>query len=121
MKVLHKVVATPIETESWTENQALSKSLVEAAISRSRALSGEEKYSLLTTATLLAKADRDLKRHLISGPRNARCVSKTIQNELLSIGADKNRSFYQKCLNFESLQMEQHLVEEKFWLYACAL
>ncbi len=31
---------------------------------------------------LVAKADCDLERHLISGPKNAKYVSKTIHNEL---------------------------------------
>ena len=47
---------------------------------------------------LLAKADCDLERHLISGPRNAKYISKTIQNELLSIGADQIRSFIEIAL-----------------------
>lgn len=37
--------------------------------------------NFIAVLRLLAKADCDLKRHLISGPRNAKYVSKTIQNE----------------------------------------
>ena len=48
---------------------------------------------------LLAKVDSDFERHLISGPRNAKYVSKTIQNEIICIAAYQIRNFYKKFLS----------------------
>ena len=48
---------------------------------------------------LLAKVDSDFERHLISGPRNAKYVSKTIQNEIMCITANQIRNVYKKCLS----------------------
>ena len=38
------------------------------------------------------------KEHLLNGPKNARYISKTIQNEILGIAADQIREFYRGCL-----------------------
>ena len=46
----------------------------------------------------LAKNIPELKGHLTSGPRNARYISKTVQNELIEIAADQIREFYRECL-----------------------
>ena len=51
---------------------------------------------------MLAKSNADLKEHLISGPKNAKCVSKTIQNKILDIAADNKREYYRKCLRKSS-------------------
>ena len=47
---------------------------------------------------LLAQSNSALQEHLMSGPKNARYVSKTIQNEILEIAATQVRQFYQECL-----------------------
>ena len=47
---------------------------------------------------LLAKTNHVLMDHLISGPKNAKYVSKTIQNEILDIAADQIREFYRECI-----------------------
>ena len=47
---------------------------------------------------LLASGNETLNEHLKTGPRNAKYISKTIQNQLLEIAADQIREFYHKCL-----------------------
>ena len=39
-----------------------------------------------------------MKEHVTSGPRNARYISKIVQNELIEIAADQIREFYRECL-----------------------
>ena len=43
---------------------------------------------------LVAKSNPTLQKHLVSGPKNARYISKTIQNEILEIAAEQIRQFY---------------------------
>ena len=47
---------------------------------------------------LLSKCNSELKEHLLNGPKNARYISKTIQNEILGKAADQIREFYRRCL-----------------------
>jgi len=47
---------------------------------------------------LLAKIDSDFEKHLISGPRNAKYVSKTIQNKIISIAANQTHNFFKGVL-----------------------
>ena len=47
---------------------------------------------------MLAECNCSLKKHLISGYRNARYVSKTIQNEVISVYADLVREHFRQCL-----------------------
>ncbi|CAH3160002.1 unnamed protein product [Porites lobata] len=47
---------------------------------------------------LLAESNPELKRHLISGPANARYTSKTVQNEIISVMADLIRDYFRQCL-----------------------
>ena len=47
---------------------------------------------------LLAEQNPALKEHLVSGPRNARYTSKTIQNEIIGIIADLIREYFHRCL-----------------------
>ena len=47
---------------------------------------------------LLAESNPELKRHLISGPANARYTSKTVLNEIISVMADLIRDYFQQCL-----------------------
>ena len=47
---------------------------------------------------LIAKDDTTLKEHLLTGPRNAKYTSKTIQNEILDIAANQIRILYHNCL-----------------------
>ena len=54
--------------------------------------------NFLAVLRLLAKNILELKEHLNSGPRNARNISKTVQNELIEIAADQIREFYRECL-----------------------
>ena len=54
--------------------------------------------NFIAVLRLLAKNIPELKQHLTSGPRNARYTSKTVQNELIEIGADQIRDFYRECL-----------------------
>ena len=39
-----------------------------------------------------------MKEHLINGPRNAQCTSKTVQNEIMNIVANIVRDDFRKCL-----------------------
>ena len=48
---------------------------------------------------LLAKYNPVLKDHLVSGARNARYTSKTIQNEIIAVAADCVRSIYKDCIS----------------------
>ena len=50
--------------------------------------------NFIAVLRLLAKNISELKEHLTSGPRNARYISKTVQNELIEIAADQIREFY---------------------------
>ena len=54
--------------------------------------------NFIAVLRLLAKNIPELKEHLTSGPRNARYISKTVQNELIEIAADQIREFYRECL-----------------------
>ncbi|CAH3137964.1 unnamed protein product [Porites lobata] len=47
---------------------------------------------------LLAESNPELKRHLISGPANARYTSKTVQNEIISVMANLIRDYFRQCL-----------------------
>lgn len=47
---------------------------------------------------LLAESNPELKRHLISGPANARYTSKTVQNEIISVMADLIRDYVSRRL-----------------------
>ena len=47
---------------------------------------------------LLAKSNPILNKHLVAGPKNAKYISKTIQNEILLLLADQVRDFYRDCL-----------------------
>uniref|UniRef100_UPI00358F763F 52 kDa repressor of the inhibitor of the protein kinase-like n=1 Tax=Myxine glutinosa TaxID=7769 RepID=UPI00358F763F len=47
---------------------------------------------------LLAESNPALKEHLISGPKNARYTSKTVQTELINVAADLFRDYFRKCL-----------------------
>ena len=47
---------------------------------------------------MLAECNSSLKKHLISGSRNARYVSKTIQNEIIAVYADLIREHFRQCL-----------------------
>ena len=47
---------------------------------------------------MLAECNSSLKKHLISGSRNARYVSKTIQNETIAVYADLIRENFRQCL-----------------------
>ena len=47
---------------------------------------------------MLAEANSDLKEQLVSGPKNAKYTSKTIQNEILGIAANQIQDFYCGCL-----------------------
>ena len=47
---------------------------------------------------LLAESNPELKRHLISGPANARYTSKTVQNGIISVMADLIRDYFRQCL-----------------------
>ena len=47
---------------------------------------------------LLAESNPELKRHLISGPANARYTSKTVQNEIISVMADLIRDYFSRRL-----------------------
>ena len=50
--------------------------------------------NFIVIVRLLAKHNATLNEHLISGPRNAKYTSKTIQNEILEIAADQIREVY---------------------------
>ena len=54
--------------------------------------------NFISILRLLSKCNSDLKEHLLNGPKNARYISKTIQNEILGIAADQIREFYRRCL-----------------------
>ena len=54
--------------------------------------------NFMAVLRLLTKNIPELKEHLTSGPRNARYISKTVQNELIEIAADQIREFYRECL-----------------------
>ena len=43
---------------------------------------------------LLAEANSDLKEHLVTGPKNAKYTSKTVQNEILGIAVNQIQDFY---------------------------
>ena len=58
----------------------------------SRHLNNQENF--VAVLRLPAKNIPELKEHLTSGPRNARYISKTVQNELIEIVADQIREFY---------------------------
>ena len=58
--------------------------------------------NFISILRLLAKSDADLKEHLISGPKNAKYVSKTIQNKILDIAADNIQEYYRKFLRKSS-------------------
>ena len=47
---------------------------------------------------MLVECNSSLKKHLISGSRNARYVSKTIQNEIIAVYADLIREHFRQCL-----------------------
>ena len=54
--------------------------------------------NFIAVLRLLTKNIPELKEHLTSGPRNARYISKAVQNELIEIAADQIRKFYRECL-----------------------
>ena len=58
----------------------------------------KNKGNFIATLRLLAKNIPELKEYLTSGPRNARYICKTVQNELIEIAADQIREFYRECL-----------------------
>ena len=58
--------------------------------------------NFIAMVRLLSKVDSDFERHLISGPRNAKYVSKITQNEIISIAANQIRNFFKKCSEFAS-------------------
>lgn len=109
------VIMSDISSENFAFNSKLLPMIVETVLTCARqrlALQGHQQdkvdFNCPATANegnfiamlrLVAKADCNLERHLISGPKNAKYVSKTIQNEILSISADYIRNFYQKCLD----------------------
>ena len=47
---------------------------------------------------MFAECNSSLKNYLISGTRNARYVSKTIQNEIIAVFADLIRERFRQCL-----------------------
>ena len=59
---------------------------------------------------LIAKNNPTLKEHLISGPRNAKYTSKTIQNEILEIAANQIQDFYRRCI--QSCPHFSHMADE---------
>ena len=54
---------------------------------------------LLPFLRLLAQNNAVLREHLVSGARNAKYTSKTIQNEIIEVAADYIRSIYRDCIN----------------------
>ena len=56
------------------------------------------KGNFIAILRLLAKTNSTLQAHLVSGPKNAKYISKTIQNEILEIATTQIRQFYQDCL-----------------------
>ena len=54
--------------------------------------------NFIAILSLLAESSPELKRHLISGPANARSTSKTVQNEIISVMADLIRDYFRQCL-----------------------
>ena len=48
---------------------------------------------------LLAQNNAVLREHVVSGARNAKYTSKTIQNEIIEVAADYIRSIYSDCIN----------------------
>lgn len=55
--------------------------------------------NFIAMVRLIAKVDHDFERHLVSGPKNAKYVSKTVQNEIICIAANQIRDFFKKCLS----------------------
>ena len=54
--------------------------------------------NVIAILRLLSQSNSSLEDYLRTRPRNAKYISKTIQNEILDIGADRIREFYRGCL-----------------------
>ena len=54
--------------------------------------------NFLALIRLLAKHDDHLKEHLVNSPKNARYVSKTVQDEIIHIAANLIRDYFRQCL-----------------------
>ena len=81
-------------------NTSILPVIAEAVITcaRQRIPLQDHKQDKIAVLRLLAKNIPELKEHLTSGPRNARYITKTVQNELIEIAADQIREFYRECL-----------------------
>ncbi len=105
---------TDINTTSFRFNSKVLPAIVEAVITCARqriALQGHQQDKVdfgslpthnegnfIALVRLLARNNSCWNEHLMSGPRNAKYTSKTIQNEILEIAADQIREFYRECL-----------------------
>ena len=105
---------TDINSRIYKFNSEVVPSIVKAVITCARqriALQGDHQDKIdfselpqtnegnfVALIRLLAEHNVTLSEHLKFGARNARYVSKTIQNEILDIAADQIRDFYRSCL-----------------------
>ena len=103
-----------ISVESFKQNKALLPSVVDAIMFCARqqiAFRGHRddktnfdeapaynEGKFVAIIGMLAECNSCLKKHLISGSRNARYVSKTIQNEIIAVCADLIRERFRQCL-----------------------
>ena len=115
-----------ISVENFKQNKALLPSIVDAIMFCARqqiAFRGHmddkinfdeapvcNEGNFVAIIRMLAECNSSLKKHLISGFRNARYVSKTIQNEIIAVYANLIREHFlqclQKCPHFASMADE---------------
>ena len=103
-----------ISVENFKQNKALLPSIVDAIMFCARqqiAFRGHRddkinfdeapacnEGNFVAIICMLAECNSSLKKHLILGSRNARYVSKTIQNEIIAVYADLIREHFRQCL-----------------------
>ena len=103
-----------ISVENFKQNKALLPSIVDAIMFCARqqiAFRGHRNDKInfdeapacnegnfVAIICMLAECTSSLKKHLISCSRNARYVSKTIQNEIIAVYADLISEHFRQCL-----------------------
>ena len=104
------LIINQISVENFKQNKALLPSIVDAIMfcarqqiafrwQRDDKINFDEapacdEDNFVAIIRMLAECNSSLKKHLISGSRNARYVSKTVQNEIIAVYADLIREHF---------------------------